>query len=163
MDKSGKMSCCGRGGSWFRNCGGSGNTKLAHTWSEGTQACKSRSQSTVVAKQKGKDSSHGADITNYYKAVIAATERFTFTSANTSMSMSDTTSTMASSYTPDNVAVTTSAQILTAITTADTLMTSSTHTSTSTSITAQGCEKLPVLQITIDIHPLFIIVMFFLA
>ena len=34
------MSCCGRGGSWFKNCGRAGNAKLHHTWYEGIQACK---------------------------------------------------------------------------------------------------------------------------
>ena len=40
--KSGGNSCCGRGGSWFRNCGNAGSAKLDHTWYEGIQACKSR-------------------------------------------------------------------------------------------------------------------------
>ena len=43
--KSGKSSCCGRGGSWFRNCGSAGNVKLDHTWYEGIQACKTWAQS----------------------------------------------------------------------------------------------------------------------
>merc|ERR1712032_1428143 len=43
--KSGKSSCCGRGGSWFKNCGGAGNTKLRHTWYQGIQACKARTRS----------------------------------------------------------------------------------------------------------------------
>ena len=43
--KSGKMSCCGRGGSWFGNCGSAGNTKLGHTWFQGFQACKKRAES----------------------------------------------------------------------------------------------------------------------
>merc|ERR1719182_160020 len=43
--KSGKMSCCAHGGSWFRNCGRSGNVKLRHTWYEGIQACKTPAQS----------------------------------------------------------------------------------------------------------------------
>merc|ERR1719305_1436371 len=41
--KSDKISCCGRGGSWFKNCGGIGNIKLHHTWYEGIQACKTPS------------------------------------------------------------------------------------------------------------------------
>ena len=39
-NKSGKVSCCARGGSWFKNCGDEGNTKFDHTWAEGVQACK---------------------------------------------------------------------------------------------------------------------------
>ena len=39
--KSGKRSCCARGGAWFKNCGDVGDTKLDHTWAEGVQACES--------------------------------------------------------------------------------------------------------------------------
>merc|ERR1712048_644256 len=35
INKSGKMSCCGPGGSWYRNCGSAGNAKFDHTWREG--------------------------------------------------------------------------------------------------------------------------------
>ena len=38
--KSGKRSCCGPGGSWFKNCGDEKGSKFDHTWSEGTRACK---------------------------------------------------------------------------------------------------------------------------
>merc|ERR1719201_2527079 len=38
--KSGKISCCGRSGSWFGKCRSAGNAKLDHTWYEGIQACK---------------------------------------------------------------------------------------------------------------------------
>ena len=38
--KSGKISCCAPGGSWFENCGTSGNSNTDHTWFEGLQACK---------------------------------------------------------------------------------------------------------------------------
>ena len=44
IGKSGKSSCCGRGGSWFRNCGNAGNVKNSHTWYEGIQVCNTRSQ-----------------------------------------------------------------------------------------------------------------------
>ena len=46
------MSCCGRGGSWFGNCGSAGNTKLGHTWYEGLHSCKARAQSNVVIDQQ---------------------------------------------------------------------------------------------------------------
>ena len=42
IQKSGRMSCCGRGGSWFGNCGSAGNAFFGHTWSEGIRACKGR-------------------------------------------------------------------------------------------------------------------------
>ena len=40
--KSGKRSCCARGGAWFRNCGDAGDAKFEHTWAEGAHACKRR-------------------------------------------------------------------------------------------------------------------------
>ena len=39
IKKSGKHSCCARGGSWFKNCGNVGDTKFDHTWFEGILAC----------------------------------------------------------------------------------------------------------------------------
>ena len=45
--KSGKTSCCGRGGSWFKKCGSAGNTNFRHTWSKGVLACKTRAQLKV--------------------------------------------------------------------------------------------------------------------
>ena len=37
--KSGKRSCCARGGAWFKNCGDAGDTEFGHTWAEGIQTC----------------------------------------------------------------------------------------------------------------------------
>ena len=51
IQKSGKTSCCGRGGSWFRNCGSAGNSKYDHTWSEGIRACNSLAQSKTAIDQ----------------------------------------------------------------------------------------------------------------
>ena len=42
VKKSGKRSCCARGGGWFKNCGDVGDMKFDHTWAEGIQACKSK-------------------------------------------------------------------------------------------------------------------------
>ena len=144
------MSCCGRGGSWFKNCGGGGNTKFQHTWYEGIQACKTQSKfNTVIgqqlngAQQKGVGSSQRAGRASY-KAVIAAANTFTFTTVNTSTPMPDTTPIITSTYTPD-VSITTNI-----------LMTSSTHTSISTSITTQGCVNL--LKMIVHINVLFNIV-----
>ena len=39
---SGKLSCCARGGSWFKKCGDPGDASIDHTWFEGVQACKSK-------------------------------------------------------------------------------------------------------------------------
>ena len=52
IKKSGKRSCCGRGGSWFGNCGSAGNTKLHHTWYGGAQACKTMTESNAFIGQK---------------------------------------------------------------------------------------------------------------
>ena len=94
--KSGKLSCCGRGGSWFKNCGGVGNTKFQHTWHEGMHACKARTQSkAIIAHQKGTDSSQGVDMANR-KPVV---KPVAFMPVNTSTLTSDTTSIVTSSLT----------------------------------------------------------------
>ena len=38
--KSAKLSCCARGGAWFKNCGNVGDAQFDHTWAEGVQVCK---------------------------------------------------------------------------------------------------------------------------
>ena len=47
IKKSGKTSCCGRGGSWFGNCGIAGDRKVYRTWFEGLRVCKARTQLKV--------------------------------------------------------------------------------------------------------------------
>ena len=163
--KSGKTSCCGRGGSWFKNCGGVGSTKFQHTWYEGIQACKARSQSKTVigqqlngAQQKEIDSSRGVGMENY-KSLISTTNTFVFTSVNTSTSTSDTTSIATSTYTSVKVSITTSTHTLMETPT-NTLMIFSTHTPSITSITApHRCVNL--LKTTVRINILFIIVFIF--
>ena len=49
--KSGKRSCCARGGSWFNNCGDAGDMQFDHTWAEGIQACKRTSVSIELSLQ----------------------------------------------------------------------------------------------------------------
>ena len=41
--RSGALSCCARGGAWFKKCGDAGDEQFDHTWAEGVQACKSSS------------------------------------------------------------------------------------------------------------------------
>ena len=48
IKKSGKHSCCARGGAWFKECGDAGDTKFDHTWAEGVQACKGYPRSVSV-------------------------------------------------------------------------------------------------------------------
>ena len=42
IKKSGLRSCCGHGGSWFGNCGSTGNSKHNYTWRQGIEACKTQ-------------------------------------------------------------------------------------------------------------------------
>ena len=89
--KSGKSSCCGRGGSWFKSCGSTVNAKLQHTWYEGIQACKTLAQSKAtidrlsnVAQQR--NSLDGPAMGNS-KEVFTPANTFTFTSTNASTPM----------------------------------------------------------------------------
>ena len=45
VKQSGKLSCCARGGAWFKKCGDFGDSNFDHTWVDGIQACKSKSPS----------------------------------------------------------------------------------------------------------------------
>ena len=45
--ESGKQSCCAPGGTWFGDCGNSGDSKFEHTWFEGIQACDSTMPPTI--------------------------------------------------------------------------------------------------------------------
>ena len=116
VGKLGRLSCCGRGGYWFNNCGRTRNSKFYHTWYEGIQACKEQSQSkTVIAQQRGVDSSQGVGIAKYGSGLLP-TKYFAFTSA--------------SAYTEDNAPITPAASTL--------MATTLTHTSPS----SRGCVKL---------------------
>ena len=37
--KTGKISCCAHGGSWFGKCGNVGDSGFYHTWTDGIQVC----------------------------------------------------------------------------------------------------------------------------
>ena len=39
ITKSGRRSCCARGGAWFKKCGDAGDSNYDHTWTEGIEAC----------------------------------------------------------------------------------------------------------------------------
>ena len=144
-EKSGKMSCCGRGGSWFRNCGGGGNTKLHHTWSEGIQVCKTRSQSKKGISQGINVDRRKVIDFSQVPAVITATNTFAFASVNTATLIPDAESTVTSTYTPDNVPITPT----------NTILTSPTHTSAGTSVTTQ--VRANVLIIAVYSNILFIV------
>ena len=40
VKKSGTLSCCARGGTWFNNCGDEEDINADHTWTDGIHACK---------------------------------------------------------------------------------------------------------------------------
>ena len=81
IKKSGKLSCCGRGGSWFNNCGGADNTGFRHTWYEGIHACKARRESrTALGQQENTVKQKGADTVNSNGVVITADNVSTSTS-----------------------------------------------------------------------------------
>ena len=44
-NRTGKLSCCVRGGSWFKTCGNP-DSNSEHTWDEGILACEGKSKST---------------------------------------------------------------------------------------------------------------------
>merc|ERR1712032_1814360 len=141
ITKSGRVSCCGRGGSWFKNCGRAGNTQPQHTWYEGIQSCKARSQSKAVidqqlngAQQKDLDSSQGVG----NKAVITTIKTSAFTSVNTSTPMPDRKSIITSTYTPANVSITTATHTSMSTISTNTFMIPTTDSSIGTVIITRG-------------------------
>ena len=154
IKKSGKLSCCGHGGSWFKNCGAPGTTKLHHAWYEGIQACKARVQSkSIIGQQanvvqpKMNDSSDDADVIRS-KAVITAANRFELTSASTPTLTSGTTLVIMSANMSPNALIdmaiaTDNASIPTPDLTPMVNMSSNINTPVHPSAsTAQGCGKL---------------------
>ena len=99
IEKSGKYSCCGRGGSWFRNCGSGGYANVEHTWHEGIQACKKTwvQFKTAMGQQANAAQqltlSNGVGMANFKTATTAATAMIS-ASANAS------TPTIMSAHTP---------------------------------------------------------------
>ena len=76
VKKSGKISCCGRGGSWFGNCGGRvGNADVHHTWYEGIKACKTQSKRVRVRQ------SNSAHRKNSFNSVGTGNSRAIMTTA----------------------------------------------------------------------------------
>merc|ERR1712032_1477254 len=109
IKKSGKTSCCGRGGSWFRNCGSVGNTRLDHTWYEGIQVCQTWAESKIAFGRQSNaaqqlNSPNGAGVVNF-KTNTTADKIFTFTPVNTSTATSYSTSTAYSAGTASSKAI----------------------------------------------------------
>mgnify|MGYP003341261771 CR=1 FL=1 len=119
--KSGKVSCCGRGGSWFGKCGRAGNGKVAFTWYEGVQTCKMqpRSEARTIRQSSGIQANNNRDSLQVigmakYKTAIATTKTVSFASVNTySKLILITPSIVPRIYTPRNAFITTSARTLT--------------------------------------------------
>ena len=94
IEKSDKLSCCGRGGSWFNNCGRDSNSKFDYTWYEGIQACKTLSRSTVFivqqlhAVEQARNRSSNCSYLLNSKSVITAGNTFRFKPTNTPTAMS---------------------------------------------------------------------------
>ena len=92
IKKSGKLSCCGRGGSWFGICRSDGNTNLGHTWYEGIQACKAQQFQSAVVQQphayqaKRNVSVDDASIVMKPKGVIVTAQLLVSTPVNMSTS-----------------------------------------------------------------------------
>ena len=109
--KSGMMSCCGRGGSWFGNCGSTGDTHLGHTWSEGLQACKARSQFQADIDQQlsgaEQDRSDASEhVSNASSEVVISTSRLLlFTSVAMSVTAPIITPAYPPSSTPTHAAI----------------------------------------------------------
>ena len=61
INKAGKRSCCARGGTWFKNCGDTGDTTVDYTWAEGIQACRSALQAVVSSLKAPLEEVHPLD------------------------------------------------------------------------------------------------------
>ena len=142
IKKSGRVSCCGRGGSWFGNCGAAGEEKLDHKWSEGFQACKSRSRSKRVIGQQLHGEQHESngvsDDTDRInsEAVITTVTTFTSRPVNISTPMRGKTSVIS----PSKMSFSESVDMSTTTST-DVLTTALVYKSANTSISAQGCRQ----------------------
>ena len=145
MGKFGKHSCCGRGGSWFENCGSRGNTKLAHTWYEGIQACKtSLEQSKLELGQpqpnRGQQKrNHSSKDVGSEKKEITTT---TFATINTPMPTPTTTGTNIFISASVNILITPSTRTAITHTSTHILPPTAAHSSLGMPIMLQGCETL---------------------
>ena len=86
IEKSGKSSCCGRGGSWFGNCGSVGNGNLDHTWYEGIQFCKTQSLQKRASSRQSRRSQRVKSVNGegkgYSRSVMATAKALELTSVN---------------------------------------------------------------------------------
>ena len=181
IKKSGKTSCCGRGGSWFKNCGRTVNKRLQYTWYEGIQACKkAQSMPRLAFGQRGSAAqqkvigSHYGDGQVNPKEVISrvanVSESLMHTkSVITTVSTSPSTSTTQGTHTTNSRDI---AYVSTTIISMSTKVSTPTPTITldknstpipvivlaDTSITVQGCDNLLYIMFHIRLLVTWIIV-----
>ena len=156
IQKSGKASCCARGGSWFENCGSAGNRRFVHTWYEGIRACKGRQFRTAVGQRvhgsqpNSNASSDDASMDSNSKAVATTARMLLSTPANRSIPVPDAAVPVNTSisgpvrqFTSKEIAVSTIAMnepMRSAL--ADMFATTSSHTSVGASTAARAYEQL---------------------
>ena len=167
IKKTGKLSCCARGGSWFGKCGGAGNTNREHTWSEGLQACEARQAKAVMGLQqtavehKNYNSSDDAVMGINSKTGSVATHIISSKPVNAPMSVATTipvrmnTQTATSTITPTRMQMGPIAHVVNRVSTdldskasADIV---SLHTSTSTPLAVQGLKNVSTIVVDIGI------------
>ena len=164
MKKSGKISCCGRGGSWFGNCRSEPDVRVGHTWHEGLQACKARAQSkTVIEQQLNGARQHEKGLFNgtgnaHSKTAITAVKPLGFTSAPiadasliiaSAQSPFNTATTLTTSFKPITAAASTAMSVNMSAPTAS-MVTMPVTVPVRTRVTSQGCGQL--LGITVYIN-----------
>ena len=72
IKKSGKLSCCARGGSWFGNCGATRAAQREHTWYEGLHACKARQSQAEMDQQQKTAQENDTEFANDTAVVMKA-------------------------------------------------------------------------------------------
>ena len=103
IKKSGKMSCCGHGGSWFENCGNAANANFGHTWYEGIRGCEAGQFRLGVGQQLHASEPKSSDSTSRNGSSINMHAKTITETAHMSLSMSDNTSARMSAVSPITV------------------------------------------------------------
>merc|ERR1712187_14779 len=76
LKRSGKRSCCGKGGAWFGKCGGA-KSKLPHTWFNGIQACKPKLKSAKASKGASSAAAQQQQQDDYYQEFVLGAANIT--------------------------------------------------------------------------------------
>ena len=86
VTKSGKLSCCARGGSWFGKCGAPSEKKRQYAWHEGIEACKARQSRAAIAQVQNGVRDHGNNIFDDAGSTIYSDTGITVTHMSASVS-----------------------------------------------------------------------------